>query len=799
MGGKIARGCDLRLAGVHRPMLAIATLTTLSLAYDGGKTGGSTTGCGGCHGKTASASVTTSFSASATTVAPGDVVTITLSVASTSASHSAGGLDVSADGGTLAAGSNTQLSAGEITHAKPESMSGSQVDFDFTWTAPSTEDTYTFSAAGNAVDEDGTSGGDGWSLATDLEIVVDDGCDDTDGDGYTDCDGDCDESDASVSPGADELCADRVDNDCDGETDEDDAADAGSWYPDEDGDGYGDETATVTACEQPADYTATGGDCDDTDAGISPAATETCDGVDQDCDGTADDDATDAGTYYADLDGDGFGDATNTVASCSLPGGYTTDATDCDDAVAAVNPDGEESCNGRDDDCDGDTDEDDAVDTSTWYADADGDGWGDETVTTAACSAPSGYVAFGGDCDDADPAYNPAASESDCTDDTDYNCDGLSGAIDTDGDGYMACEECDDADAAISPGADEVCDGADNDCDGTADEDDAIDATAWYADTDGDTYGDPADETLSCSRPEGRVADATDCDDADAAVNPGTVEVCNDLDDDCDGDVDGGAADATTWYADADGDGYGDDGDTVVSCDAPDDYAAEGGDCDSVNPAANPGAAETCDERDDDCDGEVDESDARDAPVWYIDADGDGHGSSTATQRACSQPEGYAPAADDCDDADASAYPGAEEIWYDGVDQDCDGNDTDQDGDGAAVDDDCDDEDADRTDDCSELGETGETGDTGGPPSDTGEPAGKAASPGDEGCGCAAGAGATGWPALLLGALVGRRRRARETPPGFPGEARELSRGAVAITPPRTGSSGRTSTRTCPW
>ena len=110
----------------------------------------------------------------------------------------------------------------------------------------------------------------------------------------------------------------------------------------------------------------------------------------------------------------------------------------------------------------------------TFYLDQDGDVYGDEVVCLEEGEArPEGVSAFNGDCDDSDPAANPEAYE--------------------------------------------VCDGADNDCDGLTDVD-AIDAPTWHADADGDGYGDALNGPAACERPEGYVADASDCDDSDADV-----------------------------------------------------------------------------------------------------------------------------------------------------------------------------------------------------------------------------------------------------------------------------------------
>jgi hypothetical protein len=106
-----------------------------------------------------------------------------------------------------------------------------------------------------------------------------------------------------------------------------------------------------------------------------------------------------------------------------VPSGYVTSDDDCDDTDADIHPGADEYCNGTDDDCDGDTDEDDALDVSTFYADADGDGYGDAGSTTAACAAPSGYTADATDCDDADASVWPGATEV-CGDGQINDCDG---------------------------------------------------------------------------------------------------------------------------------------------------------------------------------------------------------------------------------------------------------------------------------------------------------------------------------------------------------------------------------------
>ena len=108
-------------------------------------------------------------------------------------------------------------------------------------------------------------------------------------------------------------------------------------------------------------------------------------------------------------------------------------------------------------------------------------------------------------------------------------------ADDQDGDGYPAADDCDDGNAAINPGATEVCDGVDNDCDGEIDEDVT---TTWYQDADGDGFGDSDVTADACEKPSGYVPTGNDCDDDEAEAFPGNTEVCDGIDNDCDGEVD---------------------------------------------------------------------------------------------------------------------------------------------------------------------------------------------------------------------------------------------------------------------
>ncbi len=173
---------------------------------------------------------------------------------------------------------------------------------------------------------------------------------DGDGDGYA-SDVDCNDADATINPGATEVC-NGIDENCDGNVDEGVLT---TFYADADGDGYGDAGATTLACDVPEGYVTDATDCNDADASVNPAATEVCNGVDDNCDGNIDEGVLN--TFYADADGDGYGDAASTTLACEAPVGYVTDATDCNDANAGVNPGATEICNLIDDNCDGNIDE----------------------------------------------------------------------------------------------------------------------------------------------------------------------------------------------------------------------------------------------------------------------------------------------------------------------------------------------------------------------------------------------------------------------------------------------------------
>ncbi|MFL1013649.1 putative metal-binding motif-containing protein, partial [Flavisericum labens] len=198
---------------------------------------------------------------------------------------------------------------------------------------------------------------------------------------------DCDDTEPTIYPGAQELC-DGLDNDCANGIDDGLAFE--NYYTDSDGDGYGDSTdSPENSCETVLGKVTNNSDCDDTDADINPDT-----------------------VWYLDADNDNY--AVTTTVQCSSPGvGYTTTmlpVTDCNDGDSTVYPGATEICDGKDNDCDGQTDE--GLTFVDYYADTDGDSYGDPDVMVSTCDgAPSDYVTDNTDCDDTKNTIHPGATE----------------------------------------------------------------------------------------------------------------------------------------------------------------------------------------------------------------------------------------------------------------------------------------------------------------------------------------------------------------------------------------------------
>ena len=263
--------------------------------------------------------------------------------------------------------------------------------------------------------------------------------------------------------------------------------------------------------------------------------------------------------FYADLDIDGFGDPLDDSIACELPIGFVSDSTDCNDTNDLIYPTATDICNAIDDNCNGLIDED--VIFATYYADIDADGFGDISNDSISCFELAGYVIDNTDCNDLNAAFNPLATE--------------------------------------------ICNDIDDNCNLAIDE--GLTVNTFYVDADADNFGNADIFIISCLEIiAGYVFDSTDCNDTNNLIYPGAIEICDYLDNDCDGIIDDNLSYIHS-FEDADSDNYGNIDVDSLSCEIPDGFVENDSDCDDTNPFIYPGAEEILNGLDDDCNGFIDE------------------------------------------------------------------------------------------------------------------------------------------------------------------------------------------------
>jgi len=562
-------------------------------------------------------------------------------------------------------------------------------------------------------------------------------CEDSDGDGYDSaiCGGnDCDDTNASINPGATEVC-DEVDNDCDAEIDEEVMA---TYYHDFDSDTFGNASVSMDACEAPVDYVSDDSDCNDDNDTIYPGAAEVCgNSIDDNCDGEIDEDCV----------------------VCDNPYNYFDDFTTLDSNVWTDEHNVFDIYNGTELRCNPDgvdlrflefTDFDDFNRNDyvieyelTWQDDYAPHVAGfveDKSIIHSPSQTYNIYGFYRHGTENSDLYFTEVVNDSFAHHNYEQNhVTGYTGKIRIEKtnlpnghynvkmyrDGVLnfdlnssynwqhpdlvnkafqmvfLCNLNDNTDWRIDWINVSVCQTA---CE----------------DADHDGY-----DAISCG--------GNDCDDNNASINPGATEVCDEVDNNCDGSVDEGLI--TTYYHDFDSDTFGNASVSIDACVAPGAYVVDNTDCDDSDLNVNPGQAEICDNSvDDDCDGDIDMSDdecgecttgeTRACPLtlgvcagvdescvanawagcdygtdyevtetlcdgldndcdgdadsgltdtYYHDSDSDTFGNHTDSQEACVAPTDYVVDDNDCNDDNDTIYPGAAEVCNNSVDDDCDG------------------------------------------------------------------------------------------------------------------------------